>query len=92
MGVTSFTVETTGNPLRYNTHWSAPPVSTLAHSRAQGVRQAEGLWPRIRRVPLAISQSPYGFSQTAPFSPPKKIALAQSDSGAAAAAGQCSRV
>jgi len=32
-GVTLFTVATPGNPLRYNTHWSAPPVSARAHSR-----------------------------------------------------------
>ena len=32
-GVTLFTLATPGNPLRYNTHRSAPPVSTLAHSR-----------------------------------------------------------
>ena len=34
-GVTLFTVTlaTPGNPLLYNTHWSAPPVSALAHSR-----------------------------------------------------------
>jgi len=32
-GVTLFTLTTPGNPLRYNTHPSAPPVSALAHSR-----------------------------------------------------------
>ena len=31
--VTLFTPATPGNPLRYNTHRSAPPVSALAHSR-----------------------------------------------------------
>jgi len=31
-GVTLFTLATPGNPLRYNTHRSAPPVSTLTHS------------------------------------------------------------
>ena len=33
MGATLFTLATPGNPLRYNTHRSAPPVSALAHSR-----------------------------------------------------------
>jgi len=42
-GVTLFTLATPGNPLRYNTHRSAPPVSALAHSRGPGARQAEGL-------------------------------------------------
>jgi len=32
-GITLFTLPTPGNPLRYNTHRSAPPVSALAHSR-----------------------------------------------------------
>jgi len=32
-GVTLFTLETPGNPLRYNTPRSSPPVSVLAHSR-----------------------------------------------------------
>jgi len=32
-GVTLFTLATPENPLRYNTHRSAPPVSALAHSR-----------------------------------------------------------
>jgi len=32
-GVTLFTLATPGNPLCYNTHRSAPPVSALAHSR-----------------------------------------------------------
>ena len=32
-GVTLFTLATPGNPLRYNTHRSAPPVSALTHSR-----------------------------------------------------------
>jgi len=31
-GVTLFTLPTPGNPLRYNTHLSAPPVSALTHS------------------------------------------------------------
>jgi len=31
-GVISCTLSTPGNPLRYNTHRSAPPVSALAHS------------------------------------------------------------
>ena len=35
-GVTLFTLATPGNPLRYNTHRSAPPVSALAHSKFQG--------------------------------------------------------
>jgi len=43
MRVTLFTLATPGNPLRYNTHRSAPPVSALAHSRGTGGRQAEGL-------------------------------------------------
>ena len=42
-GVTLFTLATPGNPPRYHTHRSAPPVSTLAHSRGPGARQAEGL-------------------------------------------------
>jgi len=42
-GVILFTLATTGNPLRYNTHRSAPPVSALAHSRGPGARQVEGL-------------------------------------------------
>ena len=33
--VTLFTLATPGNPLRCNTHRSAPPVSALAHSRAE---------------------------------------------------------
>jgi len=32
-GVTLFTLATSGNPLRYNTHRPAPPDSALAHSR-----------------------------------------------------------
>jgi len=32
-GVTLFTLATPGNPLRYNTYQSAPPVSALTHSR-----------------------------------------------------------
>jgi len=32
--VTSFTLATPGNPLRYNSHQSAPPVSALAYFRA----------------------------------------------------------
>ena len=32
-GVTLFTLATPGNPLHYNTHWSAPPVSSLTQSR-----------------------------------------------------------
>jgi len=35
MGATLFTLATPGNPLRYNTHRSAPPVSALAHSRGR---------------------------------------------------------
>ena len=42
-GVASFTLVTPGNPLHYNTHRSAPPVSTLSHSRGPGARQADGL-------------------------------------------------
>ena len=40
-GVTLFTLATSGNPLRYNTHRSAPQVSTraLSHSRGPGARQ-----------------------------------------------------
>jgi len=34
---------TPGNPLCYNTHRSAPPVSALAHSRGSGARQADWL-------------------------------------------------
>ena len=37
-GVTLFTLTTHGNPLRYVTHWSAPPVSTLTHSRGSRKR------------------------------------------------------
>ena len=32
-GITTYTLATHGNPLRYNTHRSAPPVSALAHSK-----------------------------------------------------------
>jgi len=32
-GITLFTLATSGNPFRYNTHRSVPPVSALAHSR-----------------------------------------------------------
>jgi len=32
-GVTLFTLASPGNPLRYHTHWSALPVSALAHSK-----------------------------------------------------------
>ena len=32
-GFTLFTLATPGNPLCYNTHWSVPTVSALAHSR-----------------------------------------------------------
>jgi len=56
-GVTLFTLATPGNPLRYNTHRSAPPVSALAHSRGQGARQAEGLLPRSR--PHTVWLCPY---------------------------------
>ena len=35
-GVTLFTLATRGNPLRYNTNRSAPPVSALAHSMTPG--------------------------------------------------------
>jgi len=50
-GVILFTLATPGNPIRYNTHWSAPPVSAPSHSRGPGARQAEGLWqpPRATR-------------------------------------------
>ena len=41
--VTLFTLATPGNPFRFNTHRSAPPVSTLAHSRGPGAQQAEGI-------------------------------------------------
>ena len=41
-GVTVFTLATPGNPFRYNTHRSVPPVSALAHSRG----------PRKTRVPV----------------------------------------
>jgi len=37
-GVTLFTLATPGNPLRYVTHWSAPPVSALADSRGSRKR------------------------------------------------------
>jgi len=35
-GFTLFTLATPENPLRYNTHRSTPPFSTLAHSRGRG--------------------------------------------------------
>jgi len=38
-----------GSSLRFNIHWSAPPVSALARSEGPGARQAEGLQPRSRR-------------------------------------------
>ena len=37
MGVTLFTIVSPGDPLRYNTHQSAPSVSTLVHSRGHEV-------------------------------------------------------
>ena len=62
-GVGLFTLVTPGNPLRYNTHRSALPVSTLAHSRGPGARQAEGLQPWSRHAPLAARQSLNGQLQ-----------------------------
>ena len=47
-GVTLFTLATPGNPLRYNTHRSAEPVSALAHSRGLGAASARQLWRRSR--------------------------------------------
>jgi len=41
--VTLFTLSNPGSSLRFNTHWSAPPVSALARSGGPGARQAEGL-------------------------------------------------
>jgi len=62
-GVGLFTLVTPGNPLRYNTHRSALPVSTLAHSRGPGARQAEGLQPWSCHAPLAARQSLNGQLQ-----------------------------
>jgi len=59
--LTLFTLVDPGTSLRFNTHWSAPPVSTLARSGGPGARQAEGLQPRSRRAPLAVRQSSYGL-------------------------------
>jgi len=47
-GVTLFTPATPGNPLRYNTHWSAPPVSDLAHSRGPRKTQGQSLSQSFR--------------------------------------------
>jgi len=41
-GVISCTIANPRNSLRFNTNWSAPPVSTLARSWGPGARQAEG--------------------------------------------------
>jgi len=38
-GVILFKMATPGSPLRFNTHWSAPPVSALARSGRPGARQ-----------------------------------------------------
>ena len=46
-GVTLITKATPGNPLRYNTHRSTPPVSALAHSR--GPRRVGGRPPPLRK-------------------------------------------
>ena len=56
---------THGNPLRYNSLRSSPPVSALAHSRKSGARQAHLLY---HLTPYAISQSPHGFSVETSFS------------------------
>jgi len=41
-GVTLFTLTTLGNPLRYNTHRSAPPVSALCYYRDLVIQN----WPK----------------------------------------------
>ena len=66
-GVTLFTLATPENPLHYNTHWSAPPVSTLAHSRGPGARQAE-----VLSAPLATGvrlEFPRDFFRCFPLIP-----------------------
>jgi len=40
--VTLFTLANPGSSFRFDTHWSAPPVSTLARSEGPGAQQAEG--------------------------------------------------
>ena len=56
-GANLLALATPGNPLRYNTPPSAPPVSALTHSRGPGARQAGGLWPRSRRASQESDQS-----------------------------------
>jgi len=38
-----FTMANPGSSLRFNTHWSASPVSTLTRFGGPGARQAEGI-------------------------------------------------
>ena len=55
-GVDLFTLATPGNPLRYNTHWSAPPVSALTHFRGPRKRSQS-------RVDMLEHRDTYGQAQ-----------------------------
>jgi len=65
-GVTLFTLATPWNSLRHSTPRSALPVSTLAHSRGPGARQAEAPEPprATRSTPepiLTIKENKFFF-------------------------------
>jgi len=57
-GANLFTLATPGNSLRYNIHQSAPPVSTLTHSRGPRKRSQSPVDMLVHSVCLFVVMKP----------------------------------